>query len=334
LKARELFDGLVGLGGIPLRPWIDYRVEDLSDAERGDANGDKHIMRLYLEDSLYWQTQLKLWRRFAKRRGQGGEPDLRDLDPVGAVAASITYLRGHLQRDMEDRARPGCEIWPDYSPMVFHRSFIDDVLESLPAAEALRSQLESKRGHGAALREPPVTREELHEEYKLPRGRSWMDLWLHSQKSLGPSQNSPELGQSTPPRPSKRRRGEINDEDERGRSPKRVVSDSKPILESSELTRSTRVTGRRKQSPAKQITKKKTKWDKRKPSNSSAPEAIGNAPNQPSRATRARAPKRKTTAPAEGSQGRSARVTEQGSVIDAAGRRRSARIAAIHSWKR
>jgi hypothetical protein len=41
LKARQLFGELVGLGGIPLRPWTDHRVEHLSDAERGDDNGDK-----------------------------------------------------------------------------------------------------------------------------------------------------------------------------------------------------------------------------------------------------------------------------------------------------
>jgi hypothetical protein len=219
----------------------------------------KHIMRLYLEDSLYWQTQLKLWRRFTKRRGQDGEPDLRELDPVDAVAAFITYLRGHLQRDMEDRARPGCEIRPDYSQMVFHRSFIDDLLESLPAAEALRRQLQSERGHETALREPPVTREGLHEEYKLPRDRSWMDFWLHSQNSLGPSPKTPER-QSTSSRPSKRRGGrEADEEDEGGRPPKRIASGSKLNLESSEPARSTSVTRRVKQSPAKQITKEKTR---------------------------------------------------------------------------
>jgi hypothetical protein len=333
LKARELFDELVGLGGIPLRPWADHRVEHLSDAERGDDNGDKHIMRLYLEDSLYWQTQLKLWRRFTKRRGQDGEPDLRDLDPVDAVAAFITYLRGHLQRDMEDRARPGCEIWPDYSQMVFHRSFINDVLETLPAAEALRRQLQSERGHEAAFGEPPVTREGLHEEYKLPRDRSWMDFWLHSQNSLGPSQNLLEP-RSTPPRSSKRGRGEAVEEDEGGRPPKRIALGSKPSVESSELARSTSATRRTKQTPAKQITKEKTKRAKHKPSKSSAPEAIGNTPDQPPRATRARAPKRKTTQPADHSRRRSARVGEQGSITDAAGPRRSARIAAMNLHKR
>ncbi|KAK4102576.1 hypothetical protein N658DRAFT_485358 [Parathielavia hyrcaniae] len=138
-KGRDLFDELT-----------DHQAEDLTDAQRGDDNGEKTIMHLYVEEWAYWQAQLKLWRRFAKRRGQDGVLDLHDLEPVDVVAAFVTYLREHLQRDMEDRAKPGCEIWPDYSHMVFHRSFIDDVLEALPPAEAL--QVPRAWSNGPALK--------------------------------------------------------------------------------------------------------------------------------------------------------------------------------------
>ncbi|KAL2016460.1 hypothetical protein VTK56DRAFT_3511 [Thermocarpiscus australiensis] len=128
----------------------------------------------------------------------------------------------------------------------------------------------------------------------------------------------------------KRRRGEADEEDQGERPTKRIASDSKS---SSELTRSTREARRRKQGPTKQPRKNKTRQDQRNISKSATTRADDDMPRQPSRTTRSKTPRRKTSEPAERSRKLRARAGEEGSIIDAAGLRRSARIAAMNSRK-
>jgi hypothetical protein len=165
-------------------------------------------MNLYRQDSESWQNQLTLWRRFSKRRSQDGEPDLRDLEPAEAVAAFITYLRGHLQRDMQDRTKPGCEIWSGFGQMVFHSVFIDKILKLLPPITALGRRLRNQEsGEPAPPREPEVTTKGLRKKYNIPKNPSWMDAWTHPQLPLPASE--PE-----PPRSPKRQGGDRSEADD------------------------------------------------------------------------------------------------------------------------
>lgn len=224
-KARRPFDEVIELGGIPLRPWTDYRAEELTEAQLSDDNGEKHIMCLYMDDYQYWQAHLGLWRRFAKRRTLDGEPDLRDLEPVDAMAAFTAYMRGHLQRDMQDRAKPGCEIWSFYASMTAHRHMIEDIVALLPPAEALLRQLREDKGVDDALTDFEVTSEGLRKEYNIPPSRLWMNLWFDTQDSL----SAAELESS---HPSKRPIDEVDEEgEEDARTSKRAASDSKPSAE-------------------------------------------------------------------------------------------------------
>jgi len=105
-----VLDELVELGGVPLRPWVEYRGEAPPERKRHDSDEEaEHLMRLYMRDQVYWSTQVKVWARYAKRRKLDCEPDLRGVQPADAVAGFIVYLRGHLHRDLEDRAKPGCK---------------------------------------------------------------------------------------------------------------------------------------------------------------------------------------------------------------------------------
>lgn len=184
IKARKPFDELVELGGIPLRPWIDFRAEELTDAQLGDDNVEGWMQLRYMDEERYWQTQMRLWRRFAKRRSQDSESSLQSLEPIAAVTAFITYLRGHLQRDMEERVKPGCEIWPDYLDMEWHRDFIENIVTTLPLADALLKQLRKDNGDGSAPEVPEVTFEGLMEEYNVPDRVLWFQLWNRIQESL------------------------------------------------------------------------------------------------------------------------------------------------------
>ncbi|KAH6622885.1 hypothetical protein F5144DRAFT_344008 [Chaetomium tenue] len=203
-KARKPFDELVELGGIPLRPWVDYRAEELIDAQRGDDNGEEWMQCRYMDERMYWQSQLRLWSRFAKRRSQDSESSLRTLDPIAAVSAFTAYLRNHLQRDMEDREQPGCELWSSYFNMEWHREFIELVVENLPVADALLKQLKVKGGDSSVPEMAEVTQEGLIKEYNIPRQELWDKLWDHTQASLAESGAESLL-------PTKRQRDEADD---------------------------------------------------------------------------------------------------------------------------
>ncbi|KAK3293378.1 uncharacterized protein B0H64DRAFT_404175 [Chaetomium fimeti] len=224
LDARKPFDELVELGGIPLRPWVDYRPEDLTDAQRGDDNGEEYMMCRYMDEKMYWQAQLRLWKRFAKRRSQDSESDLHSLEPIAAVTAFTTYLRGHLQRDMEDRVGPGREIWPDYIDMEWHREFIEDIVKNLPTAESLLKELRKENCDESTPEAPKVTREGLIEEYNIPHRQLWMKLWGHSQESLAEQERL---------LPAKRRRNDPDKDGSEGdaRPSKRLASSAKPSAE-------------------------------------------------------------------------------------------------------
>jgi hypothetical protein len=225
LKARKVFDEFIELGAVPPRPWVDYQAEDLTDSQRGDDNGEEHIMSLYLKDRWFWRIPLRLWTRFAKRRSQDGESHLGDLDPIDAVAAFTAYLRGHLQRDLEHRVKPGCEIWGGYTHMTWHRDFIEDIVKVLPAAEAQLRQLRIENGDANAVKDPGVTSEGLNKEYKIPHRRVWMEIWEQSQESLSDAKWS---------HLPKRQRDdgdedgeEEEEEEEDARPSKRIAPDSK-----------------------------------------------------------------------------------------------------------
>lgn len=178
---------------------------------------------------------MRLWRRFAKRRSQDSEPSLRTLEPMAAVTAFIAYLRGHLQRDMEDRVKPGYEIWADYSRMEWHREFIENIVEALPLAVALLKQLRRDAGDGDALEAPEVTREGLMEEFNIPHPFIWMDLWNRTQASFSDSELESLLG-------VKRQRDDANgdedDEDEEDARPaKRLALSVKLSAENAKRTR-------------------------------------------------------------------------------------------------
>jgi hypothetical protein len=205
-KVHAILDKLNQLGGIPLRPCLDCPAKDLTNDQRRDDNGEEYLMHLYLQELEYWEKQLSLWRRFATRREQDKEPALSQLEPADAVAALVHYLRGHLQRDLQDRAKPGSEIWPDYSQMVFYRSFIDDVFELLPDFEALLRDLRRGKAPTTTPEEPAVTTETLRQDYKLGHRHAWMDLWMHSRDTLeSPDYQDPILGLNLPTRRKKQR---------------------------------------------------------------------------------------------------------------------------------
>lgn len=183
-------------------------------------------MRLYMRDQVYWGGQVKIWTRYAKRRKLDCEPDLRDAEPVAALAAFTVYLKGHLQRDSKDRARPGREVWGDYTCMMSHRDLMEDMVETLAEAVAVLRRLRSERGEENGLDILAVTVEELRKEYNIPRRQVWPDLWERNQASLP----APELESL---RPLKRQRsdaeGENNEPEE---SPSELLeSNSTPELE-------------------------------------------------------------------------------------------------------
>ena len=179
-------------------------------------------MRLYMRDQVYWSTQVKVWARYAKRRKLDCEPDLRGVQPADAVAGFIVYLRGHLHRDLEDRAKPGCKVWGDYTCMTSHRDLIEDMVESLADAIAFRRRQRSENGEEEGLEDPEVTIERLREEYNIPQRRVWPDLWECNQESVsGPESESR--------RPLKRQREDAEEQNNNADiSPKPLESKSPP----------------------------------------------------------------------------------------------------------
>ncbi|KAH6848395.1 hypothetical protein B0I37DRAFT_163566 [Chaetomium sp. MPI-CAGE-AT-0009] len=230
LNARKLFDEIVELGGIPLRPFLEYRFEDLTDSQRGDDNGEEYMRCRYMDEGMYWRAQLRLWTRFAQRRRQDSDSSLHSLDPTTTVAAFTTYLRGHLQRDMEDREYPGCEVWSGYLKMEHHRRFIELVVENLPLSEALLRQLRKESGDGSVA-EVEVTRESLNKEYNIPHSNLWEELWDHTQSSLANSEAEPLL-------PAKRQRDDADEDadEEDARPPKRVAPSATSNAETTRLS--------------------------------------------------------------------------------------------------
>jgi hypothetical protein len=283
-KIYAIFNELKQLGGIPSRPCLDRRAEHLTDAQRRDDNGEEYLMNLYLQELVYWEKQLRLWRRFAKRREQDKEPGTSQLDPADAVAALIDYLRGHLQRDLQDRDKPGSEIWPEYGQMVFYRSFINDVLQLLPEFEVLLREL--RRGGKSpttAPEEPAVTTETLRQDYKLVHRPGWMDLWMHAQGSLEFLEDEARWA------PKKQQTSELN------------------------MNRTTR---KKKQSAAAQSTAKTTKGDDVKRSRRPAAIAARNTLTHSLRTVRSKSLTKRARA-----------KLGEGSITDASGLLRSARIA-------
>lgn len=211
---------------MPLRPWVEYRAEDLPEWKRGDSDKEEeHLMRLYMRDQVYWSSQVKIWARYAKRRKLDCEPDLRDVEPVDAVAAFIVYLKGHLQRDSEDRARPGREVWGDYTCMTSHRDLMEDMVETLAEAVAVLRRLRSERGEENGPDDLAVTVEGLRKEYNIPRRQIWPDLWERNQVSVP----APELESL---RPLKRQRNDAEEENKEESLPELLESNSDPELES------------------------------------------------------------------------------------------------------
>lgn len=221
---RSLYDELAELGGIPGRPWVDYRAEGLTDEQRGDDDGEEYIISLYLNEWIYWQEQLRLWKRYMQRRRQDGEPDVRDVDRFDVVAAFVAYLRGHLQRDMQERAEAAISrggVWLSYSEMAKQRWLIKHILESLPAAEALLRRMRSERGDEAALRETEVTSKGLEKEYNIPGQETWVELWKSYEAGLRRTAPEPQSDSDL-----RKRCREDNVQEEAARSPKRVALDT------------------------------------------------------------------------------------------------------------
>ncbi len=249
MQARQAFDELVEVGGVPMRPWADCHHEDLTEAQRGDDDGERHIANFYYQELYYWEDQMKLWRRFGKRRAMDDLPSLRDLSPIDAVAAFITYLRGHLEMDLENRAKPGCEVWHAFGSMSQHRSFIHKVVAMLPAFENQHRRLRAEAGDETAMDDPELTVEGLKEEYNIPGWHIPNDsLWIHRQSSVTPRSTPPPLPPGfsifDPPmgtdegdganRPPKRPRSHLDeeedeeDQEEEDRPPKRTATSPKP----------------------------------------------------------------------------------------------------------
>ncbi|AEO71635.1 uncharacterized protein THITE_116905 [Thermothielavioides terrestris NRRL 8126] len=245
LEALQLRDELVELGGIPLRPWVEFDAEGLTDEQRGDDNGEWRIMDLYLTEAEARRTELKLWRRFAKRRAMDGEPDFRSVDQVDLLVAFIAYLRGHLQRDMEDRTKPGFEVWDTYLQFSYYRDVIDDMARVLPLAERRLHILRSERGDPPAVEEVEVTTESLIKEYNLPEAGMWVWMWQYSQEEA-----EYRMAGLSPPHPAdsrKRLREDDGDEEEEEeeaeeeeeeatRPSKRRAPPSEPVAEATGFT--------------------------------------------------------------------------------------------------
>ncbi len=356
-QALDAFDELIGVGGIPLRPWTDSRVEDLTDAQRANDDGEEHLIEFYFQEETYWLSQMKLWKRFAKRRGIDGQPDLRSLTPIDAVTAFIAYMRLHLEMDLKDRDIPGCQRWPNSNAHSHQRWFIFSIVELLPAVEGLLRRLRAEAGDETAMDGPEVTVEDIKKEYNIPPpGMLSMYLWEHRQASA-PLPEPVELDMSfykphpfpidrfaTPPlvaeplQPLKRRRsdgdeGDENDED--ARPSKRRVSNSKSHEQSEKqspaLQQDAKVDSPEPTAPsvaaASRSGKARAKRGKLKQDKKSA--LKGHPPRQASGTGRAKAAKKMTAARDSTRQSQRASAREaEGSVTNATGLRRSARIAA------
>ncbi|KAL2261007.1 hypothetical protein VTK26DRAFT_4820 [Humicola hyalothermophila] len=240
--ARMAYDELIELGGIPARPWVELRREDLRPEQRAEWDGEYHLINLYCAEEGFWRDQLKLWKRFMKRRTMDNRPDIRKVDRLEAVSDFVTYLRGHLQRDLDERAE--LEVsrkgpWVSPLDMSTHRDFIELVLDTLPAAEAALRELRGQAGGDTGPEASKVTRDGLKKEYKIPDPDSWDELWkrLHenvvwpvpdpepSPGKLDPEPSSEKLGPEY--YPGKRARGEDEEQVHEARPIKRIVRGSK-----------------------------------------------------------------------------------------------------------
>ena len=359
-----MFDELIGVGGIPLRPWTDSRPEDLTDAQRANDHGEEHLIEFYFQEKHYWNSQMKLWRRFAKRRGMDGQPDLKSLAPIDAVSAFIAYMRLHLEMDLEDRDRPGCERWNSVGALSDQRWFISSIVELLPGVDRLLKQLRAEAGDETALDGPEVTTEDLEKEYNIPPDRMMSEsLWHHRQASA-PCPEPLELDMSfykphpfpidrfaSPPlvaellQPLKRRRSDASEGDEineHARPSKRRTSNPEsheqsarqsPAPQQDTKTDSPEPTvpsAAETSRPVKTRAKRGQAKQDKKPAPKSLPprQASGTGRAKAAKKTTAR-DKKRTAAKDSTSQGkkRSAKEAES-SATNAAGLRRSARIAA------
>lgn len=217
-EARNFYDELVELGGIPARPWADFTKEDLTPQQRAEWDGDRHLMNLYCTESGFWRHQLKLWKRFMKRRKMDNKPDLGEIDRRETITDFVAYLRGHLKTDVQDRAEMA--PWLYFTTMSVHRDFLEDILDVLPAAEAVRRELDREAGEDTAPEAPEVTRDGLKKEYSIPERSTWYDLWERLAEQLVREQSEPESEPKSPPR--KRERDEAEEQGEETRPPKRI----------------------------------------------------------------------------------------------------------------
>ncbi|KAK3899718.1 hypothetical protein C8A05DRAFT_36646 [Staphylotrichum tortipilum] len=249
IQARNAFDELIEVGGVPMRPWADCRPGDLADHLRGGDDGAQHIDDFYYRELFFWEDQLALWKRFGKRRALDGLPPLRDLSPIDAVAAFVAYLRGHLEMDMQNRTKPGRERWDHISQISTQRSLILRVLNLLPSVDAFLRRLRKEAGDETALDGPAATTRQLRREYKVPPGHISDDtLWLHRQSSLPPYGSEPSWS------PKRLRMGPVDSEDEAEEEEeewpsKRALTSPKP---GPDLARSIRQKSRTNQSPVAQ----------------------------------------------------------------------------------
>ena len=332
-------------------------VEDLTDAQRANDDGEEYLIEFYFQEQTYWLSQMKLWKRFAKRRGMDGLPDLRDLAPVDAVAALTAYMRLHLKMDSEDRDVPGCERWPNSNAHSHQRWFIFSIVDLLPEVERLLRRLRAEAGDESELDGPEVTAKDLKKEYNIPPPRMMTDhLWEHRQASA-PLHEPLELDMSfykphpflidrfaTPPlvlellQPLKRQRDDADERgenDEDARPSKRRASNSKSQEQSKEQSPAPQRETKRDDpeptgaSAAETPRPVKTRAKRGKPNQEKTSAAHGHPPRQASGTGRAKAAKRKTATrdSTRQSQRTSARETG-GSVTNGTSLRRSARIAA------
>jgi hypothetical protein len=309
LKVRKTYDELAELGGIPPRPLLDFQAENLTDEQREDDDGELCLINLFLDEGAYWERQLRLWKRFMQRRKQDGEPDIRDLDRIDAVAAFVGYLRGHLQRDMLDRAEPWVEQqkwWLDYTAMSSQRFFIENILDSLPAAEALLQQLRNETAE-ILPEEPEVTSEGLRKEYDIPHLNAWYDIWMQIESAV--------------PEPSSRKRQREDDaQEEEGSSPERLTSDSVDPVPIANSTASPCRKKKKQSSSRGEVELEKPKLER---SSEVAANGIGLSNSSSIKETKAT---KKTRELAQPSQRSRPRAGKKSSGANTTGLRRSARI--------
>lgn len=191
--ARKDYDELIETGGFPLQPWVELTTADCTVEQLGDDDGERHLIGEYIRQGGIWHVQLDAWRLFLNSRETDGERDIGDMDRIDVLDAFVTYLRGQLKRDLEERTEPIYELpWKNVSTFAHQRVFIHDVAVNLPKAERLLWRMRCERQKEKWSREggragtdpedvlppePEVTTESLVRDFKIPGELEGAELW-------------------------------------------------------------------------------------------------------------------------------------------------------------